>query len=107
MQGADENCPDQPEQDRQPAAREEQGNAAGPCGGGCNDHWTYGYCAELPCSHHATCDDCLASEVCGWCASRQQCMAGSDAEPLHLSCPAGYRYQTCAGRELNATFVDL
>ena len=82
-----------------------QGNAVGPCGGGCREHWTYGYCAEQPCALHATCDDCLQTELCGWCASRQLCMAGSDAEPLHLSCPADYRYQTCAGRIANATVV--
>ena len=89
-----------------------QGNTAGACGapeggGGCKEHWTYGYCAEaMPCAQFATCDDCLASELCGWCEGRRQCMAGSAAEPLHLSCPAevGYYHNTCPGRVVvNAT----
>ena len=82
-----------------------QGNAIGPCGGGCSEHWTYGYCADEPCSQHSTCGDCLATDLCGWCASKRQCMAGSVAEPLHLQCPGGYRYQTCGGRGVNETFV--
>ena len=84
-----------------------QGNALGACGGGCREHWTFGYCAELPCSHHSTCDDCLASDVCGWCESKGACMAGSDAQPLFLQCPsAGYHYQSCPGRVIvNATVV--
>ena len=89
-----------------------QGNTAGACGapeggGGCKEHWTYGYCAEaMPCAQFATCDDCLASELCGWYEGRRQCMAGSAAEPLHLSCPAevGYYHNTCPGRVVvNAT----
>ena len=83
-----------------------QGDALGACGGGCADHWTYGYCAEQPCSHHSTCDDCLASDVCGWCGATQTCMAGSHAQPLQLQCPAGYRYDTCAARIVNATVLD-
>ena len=83
-----------------------QGNEHGACGGSCHEHWLYGYCADWPCSHHHTCDDCLAAEVCGWCSSSRTCMAGSDVQPLQLSCPVGqYRFQTCAGPVANATIV--
>jgi hypothetical protein len=34
-------------------------------------------------------------------------MAGSDVQPLHLHCPAGYRYQQCSGRIGNATVVAV
>ena len=43
-----------------------QGGPIAPCGGGCKDHWTVGYCADWPCSHHAGCEDCLASKLCGF-----------------------------------------
>ena len=65
-----------------------QGDAHGACGGGCREHWTAGYCAEWPCSHHATCDDCLGSRLCGWCGGTNECMAGSDVAPLLGYCPA-------------------
>ena len=72
-----------------------QGGALAPCGGGCTDHWMQGYCADWPCEHYSTCDDCLNTKLCGWCAGTQSCMAGSDVQPLALSCPAGYAYQYC------------
>jgi hypothetical protein len=85
-----------------------QGDERGACGGGCEEHWLYGYCsADWPCAHHSTCDDCLAHEMCGWCAATRTCMAGSDVQPLHLHCPAGYRYQQCSGRIGNATVVAV
>jgi len=82
-----------------------QGNEQGACGGSCREHWTFGYCADWPCSHHHTCDDCLAAEVCGWCSSSRTCMAGSDVQPLQLRCTSGYRYQSCSSRLANATIV--
>jgi hypothetical protein len=83
-----------------------QGNAFSPCAGGCKEHWTYGYCADTPCASHATCGDCLATAYCGWCAASQLCMAGSDANPLHLTCPAeSYRFESCAAPIVNATTV--
>ena len=72
-----------------------QGSALAPCGGGCHDHWTQGYCADWPCEHYSTCDDCLNTKLCGWCEGLQACMPGSDVQPLALSCPAGYSYQYC------------
>ena len=45
--------------------------------GGCIEHWTYGYCADYPCSHHTSCATCLRSRMCGWCDGLQTCMAVS------------------------------
>ena len=85
-----------------------QGGPAGPCAGGCQGHWTQGYCADWPCSHASTCDDCLATQLCGWCEPLQACMVGSSAQPLQLSCPAGgYRFEMCTGPVGNATIVTL
>ena len=84
-----------------------QGDALADCAGSCREHWTFGYCANQPCAHHSTCDDCLATEVCGWCAASQTCMAGSDAQPLELTCQGGYRFHSCSERTVvNATVTD-
>ena len=48
-----------------------------PCAGGCADHWTEAHCAEWPCSHHATCDDCLGSQLCGWCGGTNEAWRGA------------------------------
>ena len=59
------------------------------------------------CRKARTCEECTQMQaVCGWCGATQTCMAGSHAQPLQLQCPAGYRYDTCAARIVNATVLD-
>ena len=77
-----------------------QGSALAPCEGGCKNHWTQGYCADWPCEHHPTCDDCLRTKLCGWCAGLNVGMAGNDAAPHSFLCPSGYKFQQCGGEGL-------
>ena len=51
--------------------------------------WQYGSCADAACNDYPSCNQCMADNLCGWCASSGKCSTDRGAEHQQDPSPVG------------------
>ncbi len=50
-------------------------------------NWDFGsICKDVSCKHRVSCNDCLATDTCGWCHEKAVCLEGTGTGPGNGEC---------------------